>query len=87
MPSYLAVIILRGQMYESKYSRHKKEIKVNSLTQNDFQNFINPLVVFKFDPKEPKLFYKSQILLKISSKVHFLLFIILSALDHIQKIV
>ena len=76
-------------MYEilifSKYSSHKKELKVNSLTPDDFQNFIYQLVVFKFDPKEPKLFYKSQILLKTSSKVHFLLFIILSALDHIQK--
>ena len=40
----------------SKYISHKKEIKVNNLTQGYVQNLIYPLVVLKFDPKEPKLF-------------------------------
>ena len=78
-------------MYESfilsKYIRHKKEIKVNNLTPDFGQNIRYPLVVLKFDPKEPKLFKKSQNLLKISSKMHFLLLIILSALDDGQKLV
>ena len=71
----------------SKYISHKKEIKVNDLTPDYVQNLIFPLVVLKFDPKEPKLFLKSQNLLKISSKMHFLLHIILSALDYIRKLV
>ena len=70
----------------SKYISHKKEIKVKNLTPDYVQNLIYPLVVFKFDPKEPKLFLKSQNLPKISSKMHFVLHIILSALD-IQKLV
>ena len=66
----------------SKYISHKKEIKVNTdLTPDYVQDLIYPLVVLKFDPKEP-----SQNLLKISSKKHFLLHIILSALDNIQKL-
>ena len=81
-----------GQMYTilifSKYISHKKEIKVNNLTPDYVQNLIYLLVVLKFDPKEPKLFKKkSQNLPKISSKMHFLLHIILSALDNIQKLV
>ena len=40
----------------SKYISHKKEIKVNNLTPDYIQNLIYPLVVLKFDPKEPKLF-------------------------------
>ena len=40
----------------SKYISHKKEIKVNTLTQDYVKNLIFPLVVLKFDPKEPKLF-------------------------------
>ena len=71
-------------MYEililSKYVSHKKEIKVNYLTQDYGQNLIYLLEVIKFDTKEPKLFYKSQNLLKISSKMHFILLIIVSAL-------
>ena len=69
-----------------QYISHKKEIKVNNLTPNYGQNLIYPQVVLKFDTKEPKLFKKSQNLLKISSKMHFLLHIILSALDNIQKL-
>ena len=71
----------------SKYISHKKEIKVNNLTPDYVQNLIYLLVVLKFDPKEPKLFLKSQNLPKISSKMHFLLHIILSVLDNIQKLV
>ena len=65
-----------------------QETKVNTcnLTPDNGQNLIYPQVVLKFDPKEPKLFYKSQNLLKISSKMHFLLPIILSSLDNIQKL-
>ena len=59
-------------MYEnlifSKYISHKKEIKVNNLTPDYGQNLIYPLVVLKFHPKEPKLFYKSHNLIKISLK-------------------
>ena len=40
----------------SKYISHKKEIKVNNLTPDYVQNLTYPLVVLKFDPKEPKLF-------------------------------
>ena len=69
-----------------QYISHKKEIKVNNLTPNYGQNLIYPHIVLKFDTKEPKLFFKSQNLLKISSKMHFLLHIILSALDNIQKL-
>ena len=54
----------------SMYITDKKEMKVNMAANYD-QNFIYPLVVFKFEPKEPKLFEKSQNLLKISSKYHF----------------
>ena len=47
-------------MYEilifSKHISHKKEIKVNNVTPDYGQNLIYPLVVLKFDPKEPKLF-------------------------------
>ena len=68
------------------YISHKKEIKVNNLTPNYGQNFIYPQVVVKFDTKGPKLFFKSQNLLKISSKMHFLLHIFLSALDNVQKL-
>ena len=71
----------------SKYTSHKKEIKVNNLSPDYVQNLIYPLVVLKFDRKEPKLFKKSHNLPKISSKMHFLLHIILSALDNIQKLV
>ena len=78
-------------MYEffilSKYISHKKEIKVNNLTPDYGQNLIYPLVLLKFDPKEPKLFQTSQNLLKISSKMHFLLVIILSALYNGQTLV
>ena len=66
---------------------HKKAIKVNNLTPDYGQNLIYPLEILKFDPKERKLFYKSQNLPKISSKKHFLLHIILSALESIQKLV
>ena len=69
-----------------QYISHKKEIKVNNLTPNYGQNLIYPQVVLEFDTKEPKLFFKSQNLFKISSKMHFLLHIILSALDNIQKL-
>ena len=76
-------------MYEilifTKYISHKKEIKVNNLSPDYVRNLIYPLVVLKFDHKEPKLFLKSQNLPKISSKMHFLLQIILSALYIIQK--
>ena len=48
------------------YISHKKEMKVKIMTQDYVQNLINPLVVLKFDPKEPKLFEYSQKLLKIS---------------------
>ena len=71
----------------SKYISHKKKIKVNNLTADYVKNLIYQLVVLKFDPKEQKLFLKSQNLPKISSKMHFLLPIILSALDNIQKLV
>ena len=71
----------------TKYINHKKEIKVNNLTPDYGQNLIYPQVVLKFDPKEPKLFKKSQNLLKISPKMHFLLLIILSALDNGQILV
>ena len=78
-------------MYEffilSKYISRKKEIKVNNLTPDYSQNLIYPLVLLKFDPKEPKLFLKSQNLLKILSKMHFLLLMVLSALDNGQKLV
>ena len=56
-----------------KYISHKKEIKVNNLTPDYVQNLIYPLVVLKFDPKEPRLFLKSQNLPKISPEMHFLL--------------
>ena len=55
----------------SKYISHKKEIKVNNLTPDYVQNLIYPLVVLKFDTKEPKLFLKSQNLPKISPKNAF----------------
>ena len=71
----------------TKYISHKKEIKVNNVTKDYGQNLIYPLVVLKFDLKEPKLFLKSQNVLKISSKMHFLLLIILSVLDNAQKLV
>ena len=71
----------------TKYINHKNEIKVNNLTPDYGNNLIYPLVVLKFDPKEPKLFKKSQNLLKISPKMHFLLLIILSALDNGQILV
>ena len=73
----------------TKYISHKKEIKVNNLTPNYGQNLIYPLVAIalKFDPKEPKLFLKSQNLLKTSSKMPFLLLILLSVLDNAQKLV
>ena len=78
-------------MYEilifTKYISHKKEIKMNNLTPDYGQNLIYPLVVLKFDPKEPTLFLKSQNLLKISSKMPFQLLIILSVLDNAQKLV
>ena len=78
-------------MYEilifTKYISHKKEIKVNNLTPVYGQNLICLLEVLKFDPKEPKLFKKKQNLLKISSKMHFLLLIILSILDNAQKLI
>ena len=67
------------------YISHKKEMKVKIMTQDYVQNLINPMVVLKFDPKEPKLFEKSQKLLKISKKVPFLLHIILSASDNIRN--
>ena len=51
-----------------KYISHKKEIKVNNLTPDYVQNLIYLLVVLKFDTIEPKLFFKSQNLPKISSK-------------------
>ena len=70
----------------TKYISHKKEIKVNNLTSDYGQNLIYPLVDLKFYPKEPKLFLKSQNLLKISPKKHFQLHIILSALDNIQNL-
>ena len=73
-------------MYEivilSKYISHKKEIKVNNLTPNYVPKFIYPLVVFKFDSQKPKMLNKSQNLLKISSKMRFLLLVIISALDN-----
>ena len=40
----------------SKYISHKIEIKVNSLTPDYVLNLTYPLVVLKFDSKEPKLF-------------------------------
>ena len=70
----------------SKYISHKKEIKVNNLTPDYVQNLIFPLVVLKFDHKRAKLVLISQNLPKISSKMNFLLYIILSALDNIQKL-
>ena len=77
-------------MYEifilSSYIRHRKEIKLNYLTPDYGQNLIYPLVVLKFDP-ESKIVLKSQNLLKISSKMHFLLLVILFALDNGQKLV
>ena len=67
------------------YISHKKEIEVNNLTPDYGQNL--PTNSLNFDPEEPKLFYKSQNLLKISSKMFFfLLHIILSALLKIQKL-
>ena len=49
-----------GQLYEilifSEYISHKKEIKVNYLTPDYGQNLIYPILVLKFEPKEPKLF-------------------------------
>ena len=72
----------------SKYISHKKEIKVNNLTPDYVQNLIYPLVVLKFDPKEPKLFEKNPELAKDFIKnAFFVLHIILSALDNIQKLV
>ena len=70
----------------TKYISRKKEIKVNNLTSDYGQNLIYPLVDLIFYPKEPKLFLKSQNLLKISPKMHFLLHIILSALYNIQNL-
>ena len=78
------------QMYEiiilSKHNSHKNWIKFNNVTPDYGPNLIYPLVVLKFDPKEPKLFLKSQNLLKISSKMHFILLIILSALENGKKL-
>ena len=60
MPPYLSVNNEWCQMYEilifSKHISHKKEIKVKNVTPDYGQNLIYPLVVLKFDPKEPKLF-------------------------------
>ena len=70
----------------SMYISHRKEIKVNNLTPDCVQNLTYPLVVLKFDPKGQNCFKKSQNLPKISSKVHFLLHIILSAFDNIHKL-
>ena len=54
-------------MYEivffSKYISHKNEINVNNLTQDQDQNFIYLLEVFKYDLIEPKHLNKSQNLL------------------------
>ena len=70
-----------------KYISHKKEIKVNNMTADCVKNFIYPLVVFKFDPKETKLLKKSQNLPEISPKMYFLVLIFLSVFDNVHKIV
>ena len=76
-------------MYEiiffSKFISHKEEIKVNNLTTDCVQNFIYPLEVFKCDSIEPNILNKSQNL-RLKLKTHFLLLIILSILDNIQKL-
>ena len=69
------------------YISHKKEIKCYNLTPDYVLNLMYQLVVLKFDPKEQKLFLKSQNLPIISSKMHFLLHITLSELDNTQKLV
>ena len=55
-------------MYEilifGKYISHNKEIKVINLTPDYGQNLIYPLVVLRFDTKEPKLFKKKPELAK-----------------------
>ena len=78
-------------MYEiiffSKFVSHKEEIKVNKLTPDCVQNSIYPLEVFECDSIEPNILNKSQnLLLKDLIKMHFLLLIILSILDNIQKL-
>ena len=54
-----------------KYISHKKEIKVNNMTADFVQNFIYPLVVFKFDPKETKLLKKARTCLRFHQKCIF----------------
>ena len=71
----------------SKYISHTKEIKVNNLTQYYLQNLIFPLEVFKFDPREQKLFKKARTCQRFHQKCIFVLHIILSELDNIQKLV
>ena len=66
------------------YISHKKEMKVKIMTQDYVQNLINPLVVLKFDPKEPKLFLTARTCLRFHKKMFFLLHTILSASDNIQ---
>ena len=53
-------------MYEilitsSKYMGHKREIKVNILTPDNLKNSIYQLMVFKFDPEEPNVFKKPEL--------------------------
>ena len=69
-----------------KYISQKKEKEVNNLTPDCVQNFIYPLVGFKCDSIKQNILNKSQnLLLKDFIKTSFLLLIILSALDIIQK--
>ena len=68
----------------SKYMLQERN-KVNNLTPVYFQNCIYTLAVFQCDPIEPTCFKKSQTLLNISSKMHFLLPFILSACDDIKR--
>ena len=61
-------------------------MKVKIMTQDYIQNLIDPLVVLKFDPKEPNCFKNARTCLRFHKKMLFLLHIILSASDNIQKL-
>ena len=71
----------------SKYISHKKEIKLNNLTPDYGQNLIYPIAVLKFHQKSQNCLKKARTCQRFHQKCIFVLYIILSALDDIQKLV
>ena len=77
--------------FGSLYTGRKKEMKFVNVIPDYVQNFIYPLTFFlalwsiNLTPKSKNIFNKSQNLLKIVSKMHFLLLVILSDSDNVQK--